>query len=157
MDRIFAPWRIKYIKAPKTDDCIFCTAFEKEKEIIIDSSEHALIMMNIYPYNPGHVLIAPIRHVAEFEELTTAELNEITVFMQKSIRAIKNAMHPDGFNVGINLGTVAGAGFKDHVHVHIVPRWTGDTHFMPVFSDTRVISEAIEETYKQIKKEYDRL
>jgi ATP adenylyltransferase len=157
MDRIFAPWRIKYIKAPKTDDCIFCTAFEKEKEIIIDSSEHALIMMNIYPYNPGHVLIAPIRHVAEFEELTTAELNEITVFMQKSIRAIKNAMHPDGFNVGINLGTVAGAGFKDHVHVHIVPRWTGDTHFMPVFSDTKVISEAIEETYKQIKKEYDRL
>jgi len=157
MDRIFAPWRIKYIKAPKTDDCIFCTAFEKEKEIIIDSSEHALIMMNIYPYNPGHVLIAPIRHVAEFEELTTAELNEITVFMQKSIRAIKNAMHPDGFNVGINLGTVAGAGFKDHVHVHIVPRWTGDTHFMPVFSDTRVISEAIEETYKQIKMEYDRL
>jgi ATP adenylyltransferase len=114
-------------------------------------------MMNIYPYNPGHVLIAPIRHVAEFEELTTAELNEITVFMQKSIRAIKNAMHPDGFNVGINLGTVAGAGFKDHVHVHIVPRWTGDTHFMPVFSDTKVISEAIEETYKQIKKEYDRL
>lgn len=157
MDRIFAPWRIKYIKAPKTEECIFCTAFEKEKELIIDSSEHALILMNIYPYNPGHVMVAPIRHVADFEALTAAELNDIAIFMQKCIKAIKKAMSPEGFNVGINLGTVAGAGFKDHVHVHIVPRWNGDTHFMPVFSDTRVISEAVEETYAEIKKEYDKL
>lgn len=157
MDRIFAPWRIEYVRTPKTDECIFCNAFEKERNIIIDSTEHALILMNKYPYNPGHVLIAPTRHVSEFELLSAVELSEIAEFMQKIIMAIKNAMHPDGFNVGINIGTVAGAGFKDHLHVHIVPRWNGDTHFMPVFSDTRVISQAIEDTYTEIKKEYDKL
>lgn len=157
MDRIFAPWRIKYVKSPKTEECIFCTALEKEKEIIIDHSEHALALMNIYPYNPGHLLIAPIRHVANFEELTPEELDEINIFIRKAIMAIKKAMTPDGFNVGINLGTAAGAGFKDHLHFHVVPRWIGDTHFMPVFSDTRVISEAIEETYAEIKVEYDKI
>jgi ATP adenylyltransferase len=157
MDRIFAPWRIKYIKAPKTGECIFCTALEKEKELVIDHTEHALILMNTFPYNAGHVMIAPTRHVAEFEALTAEELSDITTLMQKCIKALKKAMTPDGFNVGINLGAVAGAGFKDHVHVHIVPRWNGDTHFMPVFSETRVISQAVEETYVEIKKEYDKL
>lgn len=108
--------------------------------------------MNNYPYNPGHVMIAPYRHVGRWEDLTDDELLEIMRLSQLMIKALRRAMNPDGFNMGVNLGRVAGAGIDDHVHLHIVPRWNGDTNFMPVLADVKVIPQAIEESYDELKK-----
>lgn len=108
--------------------------------------------MNNYPYNPGHVMIAPYRHVGKWEDLTDEELLEIMKLSQLVIKALKKAMNPDGFNMGVNLGRVAGAGIDDHVHLHVVPRWNGDTNFMPVLADVKVIPQAIEESYDELKK-----
>ncbi|ADC64862.1 histidine triad (HIT) protein [Ferroglobus placidus DSM 10642] len=155
MERIFAPWRIRYIEAPKYEGCIFCD-FPKEnrdeERLILYRGKSCFVIMNNYPYNPGHVMVAPYRHVASIEELNDDEALEMMKLSQKMVEVIKKAMNPDGFNLGINLGRVAGAGIEDHVHLHIVPRWNGDTNFMPVLADVKVIPEAIEESYKKLKK-----
>ncbi|NJE07152.1 HIT domain-containing protein [Thermococcus sp. M39] len=155
MKIIWAPWRIRYIRSPKHDGCIFCD-FPKEnrdkERLILYRGKHAFIIMNNYPYNPGHVMIAPYRHVGKWEDLTDEELLEIMKLSQLMIKALKKAMNPDGFNMGVNLGRVAGAGIDDHVHLHIVPRWNGDTNFMPVLADVKVIPQAIEESYEDLKK-----
>jgi len=155
MKILWAPWRIEYIRSPKHDGCIFCD-FPKEgrdrERLILYRGERAFVIMNNYPYNPGHVMVAPYRHVANWEELTDEELLEIMKLTQLMIRAIKRAMNPDGFNLGVNLGRVAGAGIDSHVHLHIVPRWNGDTNFMPVIADTKVIPESLEEAYDELKK-----
>ena len=160
MKQLWAPWRIKYIRSPKHDGCIFCD-FPKEKrdreKLILYRGEHAFVIMNNYPYNPGHVMIAPYRHVGRWEDLNDEELLEIMKLSQLVIKALKRAMNPDGFNMGVNLGRVAGAGIDDHVHLHIVPRWNGDTNFMPVVDDTKVIPESLDETYNELKKEIDSL
>ena len=154
MKLIWAPWRIEYIRSPKHDGCIFCD-FPKEnrdrERLILYSGEHAFVIMNNYPYNPGHVMIAPYRHVGKWEELTDEELLDMMKLSQLMIKALKRSMNPDGFNLGVNLGRVAGAGIEDHVHIHIVPRWNGDTNFMPVVADTKIIPESLEETYKELK------
>ncbi|RLF76103.1 HIT family hydrolase [Thermococci archaeon] len=154
MKLIWAPWRIEYIRSPKHDGCIFCD-FPKEnrdrERLILYRGEHAFVIMNNYPYNPGHVMIAPYRHVGKWEELTDEELLDMMKLSQLMIKALKRAMNPDGFNLGVNLGRVAGAGIEDHVHIHIVPRWNGDTNFMPVVADTKIIPESLEETYKELK------
>ncbi|MCD6373788.1 MAG: HIT domain-containing protein [Thermococcus sp.] len=155
MKVLWAPWRIEYIRSPKHEGCIFCD-FPKEnrdrERLILHRGEHTFVIMNNYPYNPGHVMIAPYRHVGKWEELTDEELLEIMKLSQLMIRAIKKAMNPDGFNLGVNLGRVAGAGIDSHVHLHIVPRWNGDTNFMPVIADTKVIPESLEEAYDELKK-----
>jgi len=155
MNHIWAPWRIKYIRSPKHNGCIFCD-FPKEnrdeERLILYRGKHAFIIMNNYPYNPGHVMIAPYRHVGEWEELTDEELLDIMKLSQLTIKALKRAMKPQGFNMGVNIGCVAGAGVKDHVHLHIVPRWNGDTNFMPVIADTKVIPESLQEAYNELKK-----
>ncbi|NJE55129.1 HIT domain-containing protein [Thermococcus sp. 21S9] len=155
MKVLWAPWRIEYIRSPKHDGCIFCD-FPKEnrdrERLILYRGEKAFVIMNNYPYNPGHVMVAPYRHVANWEELTDEELLEIMKLTQLMIRAIKRAMNPDGFNLGVNLGRVAGAGIDSHVHLHIVPRWNGDTNFMPVIADTKVIPESLEEAYDELKR-----
>jgi len=155
MNHIWAPWRIKYIRSPKHNGCIFCD-FPKEnrdeERLILYRGKHAFVIMNNYPYNPGHVMIAPYRHVGEWEELTDEELLDIMKLSQLTIKALKRAMKPQGFNMGVNIGCVAGAGVKDHVHLHIVPRWNGDTNFMPVIADTKVIPESLEEAYEELKK-----
>ncbi|WP_297494911.1 HIT domain-containing protein [Thermococcus sp.] len=155
MKILWAPWRIEYIRSPKHEGCIFCD-FPKEnrdrERLILYRGKHAFVIMNNYPYNPGHVMVAPYRHVANWEELTDEELLEIMKLTQMIIRAIKKAMKPDGFNLGVNLGRVAGAGIDTHVHLHIVPRWNGDTNFMPVIADTKVIPESLEEAYDELKK-----
>ncbi|WP_456397807.1 HIT family protein [Palaeococcus sp. (in: euryarchaeotes)] len=154
MKLIWAPWRIEYIRSPKHDGCIFCD-FPKEnrdrERLILYRGEHAFVIMNNYPYNPGHVMIAPYRHVGKWEELTDEELLDMMKLSQLMIKALKRSMNPDGFNLGVNLGRVAGAGIEDHVHIHIVPRWNGDTNFMPVVADTKIIPESLEETYKELK------
>ncbi len=160
MKILWAPWRIEYIRSPKHDGCIFCD-FPKEnrdrERLILYRGEHAFVIMNNYPYNPGHVMIAPYRHVGRWEDLNDVELLEIMKLSQLMIRALKVAMNPDGFNLGVNLGRVAGAGIDDHVHLHVVPRWNGDTNFMPVVDDTKVIPESLEEAYDELKKAIDKL
>jgi len=152
---LWAPWRIEYIRSPKHKGCIFCD-FPREnrdrERLILYRGEHSFVIMNNYPYNPGHVMIAPYRHVGRWEDLRDEELLEIMKLSQLMIRAIKKAMNPDGFNMGVNLGRVAGAGIDDHVHLHIVPRWNGDTNFMPVIADTKVIPESLQEAYDELKK-----
>lgn len=144
---LWAPWRIEYITGPKDGDCIFCAAAASRNEDPahqpIDRTEHCLTILNAFPYAPGHVMVAPVRHVGALEDLGADEMLETMQLAQRAIRAIRQAMTPDGFNVGLNLGKVAGAGIADHLHLHVVPRWSGDANFMPVLADTDVIPQAL--------------
>lgn len=159
MDKLFAPWRIKYIQAPKYEGCIFCdfpNENRDEERLIVYRGKKCFIIMNNYPYNPGHVMIAPYRHTGKIEDLNDDEILEMMKLAQLAVRAIKDSMNPDGFNIGINIGKIAGAGIEDHIHLHIVPRWNGDTNFMPVIADVKVIPEAVQETYQKLKKELEK-
>ena len=147
---LWAPWRIEYITGPKDGECILCAAASTTQadpaHEPVDRTEHCLTILNAYPYAPGHVMVAPIRHVAALEDLSGDEMLESMQLARRAILAIRAAMAPDGFNVGYNLGKVAGAGIADHLHMHVVPRWAGDTNFMPILGDTNVIPQALEET-----------
>jgi len=160
MRTLWAPWRIEYIRSPKHDGCIFCD-FPKEnrdrERLILHRGKYSFVIMNNYPYNPGHVMIAPYRHVGRWEELWEEELVDMMRLTQLMVKAIKMTMHPDGFNIGVNIGSVAGAGVVGHVHVHVVPRWNGDTNFMPVISDTKVIPQALHETYDELRSVIEQL
>src|SRR5690348_5506855 len=148
---LWAPWRIEYITGPKEGDCIFCAAAASRNEDPahqpVDRTEHCLTILNAFPYAPGHVMVAPVRHVGTLEDLTPDEMLETMQLARRAILAIRRAMTPDGFNVGYNLGKVAGAGIVDHLHLHVVPRWSGDTNFMPILGDTNVIPQALEVTH----------
>lgn len=155
LDILWAPWRMEYILGEKEKDCIFCTRLqsqEDQKNLILYRGEHNFIIMNKYPYNNGHLMVVPNRHTSDFESLTEPESLEMMNLIAKSIRVLKAAIRPEGFNIGINLGTIAGAGIDDHLHFHIVPRWAADTNFMPVVAETKVISEALDETWGRLKK-----
>ncbi len=154
MEYIWAPWRIEYIQMEKPKGCILCEKPSQKSDAlnyILYRGEKNFVIMNSYPYNPGHLMIAPYRHVASLEELTDAELREHFEIVSQSIVTLRQTFSPDGFNIGINLGKVAGAGIDDHIHTHIVPRWQGDTNFMPVISDVRVLPEALAETYGKLE------
>ena len=155
MERLWAPWRMKYIlEAPKGDGCIFCEKWKSHsdaEDLILCRGERTFAMMNLFPYNNGHLLILPVRHVGDLLDLWPDEQTEIFSLLQRTVAALRKAMDPHGFNIGFNLGVAAGAGIADHLHLHVVPRWKGDTNFMPVVAATRVISEAIEETYRKLK------
>jgi ATP adenylyltransferase len=147
---LWAPWRIEYITGPKDGACIFCAAASATNtdpaHQPIDRTEHCLTILNAYPYAPGHVMVAPVRHVATIEDLNEAEMLDTMRLAQRAILAIRKGMSPDGFNLGWNQGKVAGAGIADHLHLHVVPRWNGDTNFMPLLADTDVIPQALEAT-----------
>lgn len=154
MEQLWAPWRIKYIETPKKGDCILC---QKAKEIddeanfVLCRGQNNFLILNTFPYNPGHLMVAPYRHIANLQDLTDEEAKEHFDILKKSLELLKEAMQPAGFNIGLNIGKAAGAGIEGHLHTHIVPRWGGDTNFMPVLSDTRVISEALMATYRKLK------
>jgi ATP adenylyltransferase len=158
MKRLWAPWRMAYITGidgPKDKGCIFCVKPGQKKDAanrILMRGTTAFVMMNIFPYNNGHLMIAPYRHVGDLAKLKDAESLELMNLAQACIRAISACMRPDGYNLGFNLGRTAGAGIADHVHLHLVPRWNGDTNFMPVLDGTKVISEALDETYEKVKR-----
>ena len=156
MDNLWAPWRKEYIKQiGKEQGCFLCQELEKEdsaENLILYRGKYSFIILNRYPYSNGHVMVAPLRHTGNFEELKKEELQEIFTLSQKLIAALKKVYNPQGFNLGINLGRCAGAGLIDHLHLHIVPRWEGDTNYMLVTGNTKVIPESLEEGYKQIKK-----
>lgn len=149
MDAISAPWRMGYITGEKPQSCVLCDADCKE-QFILKRGPHALIMLNLYPYTAGHIMVVPVRHIALMEDLTPDERRDIFDYCILSVQALKRAMAPQGFNIGMNLGLAAGAGVDDHLHVHIVPRWVGDTNFMTVVGEVRVIPEDIAETWKKL-------
>jgi len=157
MEQIWAPWRIEYIQREKSEGCILC---EKPKQsgdaanYILYRGDKNFVIMNAYPYNPGHLMIAPYRHVANLDELTDEERREHFEMVSQSIKVLRQAFNPGGFNIGINMGKVAGAGIDEHVHTHVVPRWQGDTNFMPVLSEVRVVPEALAETYKKLEGKF---
>lgn len=153
MDKVWAPWRIKYINRKKIHKCIFCIDNNRQndkKDYIIKRTKYSFAILNKYPYNNGHTMIVPYKHVKDLDCLTQEELLDLLQLLHKIKTLIIKALKPDGFNIGINLGKVAGAGFADHVHIHIVPRWLGDTNFMPVCSDTKVISQSLSALYKRL-------
>jgi ATP adenylyltransferase len=159
MERLWAPWRLEYIVAEKVDGCIFCEfprQDEDEKHKILCRGQHAFVIMNAFPYSNGHLLVSPYRHLADIGELNDDENLEIMQLVQKCCKALREMCRPDGFNIGVNAGVAAGAGIADHIHVHVVPRWAGDTNFMPVFADVKVIPEALETTYRKLKELFDR-
>ena len=161
MERLWAPWRIEYIEAcDKADGCIFCMLPERgndEEELILLRGKTAFVIMNRYPYTNGHLMVAPFKHTANMYDLSDEELVEINHLVRYCVRALEHAMHPHGFNLGVNLGRVAGAGVENHIHWHIVPRWSGDTNFMPVLGDVRVISEGLTRTYGKLKAAMEEL
>jgi ATP adenylyltransferase len=153
MERLWAPWRLEYIRsADEQEGCVFCRAAAAGDEdgLVVHRGEHALVVLNKYPYASGHLMVAPYRHEAEFGELTTDEALEIHRLAAAGLGALAETMRPQGFNIGWNLGRIAGAGIVDHVHLHVVPRWAGDTNFMPVLADVKVMPEALEDTRRKL-------
>ena len=162
MERIWSPWRMAYIKAAKEqvedEGCIFCdlpAEGDDVRTMILARGELAFVIVNSFPYNPGHLMVAPFRHVGAFTSLEAAELADVDALVARSIRTLEQEMEPHGFNLGMNLGRVAGAGIPDHVHWHLVPRWNGDTNFMPVVGQTRVLPELLEETYARLRPRFE--
>jgi len=159
MERLWSPWRMEYIEAAHDEDvdCIFCelpNRMQDDENFVLARERYAFAMLNAYPYNPGHLMVAPFRHVGELSELTDEELTDASHLLQRSVVALREEMDPHGFNVGMNLGRVAGAGVPGHLHWHVVPRWNGDTNFMPVIGATRVLPESLDDTYKKLRPRF---
>ena len=155
MDKLWAPWRSKYIYSRKRTGCIFCGVKNEKnakKRYILDRSEHSFSMLNLFPYNSGHIMAAPYRHVKSLELLSGEELADLMDVVNEAKVRIDKKLKPHGYNIGLNIGKVGGAGFAGHVHVHIVPRWKGDTNFMPIVADTKIVSESLESMYRILKK-----
>ena len=156
MENLWAPWRMEYILGEnKTDGCIFCPGdvLDHDRErLILYVGPRALVMMNRYPYNNGHLLVAPVRHVAETVELGPEEVLDLWATVDAAVKSLRELMNPDGFNVGLNFGRCAGAGLPGHMHIHVVPRWDGDTNFMNVCSDTDVISQSLVDLLAELRQ-----
>jgi ATP adenylyltransferase len=158
MERLWAPWRMEYIDSARDEEpkgCLFCEAPKEgddEKALIVARSEKSFAILNKYPYNSGHLMVAPFRHVGELEDLEDDEALDMQKLLQRSIKALKDAIHPDGFNLGMNLGTVAGAGVPDHLHWHVVPRWNGDTNFMPAVGNVKVLPQSLDVTWRTVSR-----
>jgi ATP adenylyltransferase len=158
MDRLWSPWRMEYIQANKDDApdgrCVFCALLEDppdDEPRVLARDEDAFVTLAKYPYNPGHLLVLPVRHESELEELSAAENAGVCRFLQRAVHVLRTASDPHGFNIGLNLGHVAGAGIPEHLHWHVVPRWSGDTNFMPVVGSTRVLPELLTETFAKLE------
>ena len=154
--QLWAPWRMDYIRNHASTGCFMCEAFsqsEDRENLIVRRGKTCAVMLNRYPYTNGHLMVAPYRHLPDLESMSQAERTELMDFAAWCTANLSRLMQPQGFNIGINLGEVAGAGLKDHVHLHVVPRWCGDTNFMPVFGETRVIPQALEEVWDQLHKQ----
>lgn len=164
MDRLWSPWRLDYITGPKeTSTCVFCRHAEETRanptnpdSLVLATGEHAFVVLNRYPYNNGHLMVVPFRHTSTLTNLDRDELAELMLFTQRSEQALRDAYPPEGINVGINLGKVAGAGIEEHLHIHLVPRWGGDTNFMTVIGETRVLPETLQDTAKRLRPVFAR-
>ena len=157
MDRIWAPWRMDYIESSKKPGCVFCEKLQSKKDkknLVLYRGMETFILMNLYPYTNGHLMIAPYLHTSDVNELTEIANKEIMQFAKDCFNILKSKLGAEGFNFGANLGKVAGAGIDQHIHYHIVPRWSGDTNFMPVISDTKVMIEKLNKTWERLKPEF---
>lgn len=155
LDILWAPWRMEYILGEKESGCIFCTRINQDSDkenLILLRGGNNFVIMNKYPYNNGHLMVVPNRHTSEFDSLSDPEKLEMMNLVSKSMNVLKKTVNPDGFNVGMNIGKIAGAGIDDHLHFHIVPRWAADTNFMPVVGHTKIISEDLGETWERLKE-----
>jgi ATP adenylyltransferase len=162
MQHLWAPWRMEFIKAPKPSGCFFCEAAAADPSndatnLVLARAELTLVILNRYPYNNGHLMVAPNAHLADLEDLPAGTANELTALTQRSLRVLREVLAPQGFNLGINAGKVAGAGVADHVHQHVVPRWEGDTNFMPVVAQAKVLNESLTKSYRELRAGFDRL
>ena len=151
--RIWAPWRLAYVKDASKDTeegCIFCVKPEEDDDranLIVHRGEHSFVILNLYPYTNGHLMVAPYEHIAGFQELSPDTVAEMMALAQRAMARLEEVYDPHGYNVGINQGRVAGAGVEHHIHLHVVPRWGGDTNFMPVIADTKVMPQTLEQSY----------
>ena len=158
MNRLWAPWRMDYIRTPKEDGCVFCKKHQSTKDrenLLLFRGEESFVLMNLYPYSNGHLMISPYKHTSNTNDISEIGNQEIMSLTNKSMEIIKNIMGADGFNIGANLGKAAGAGIEEHLHFHIVPRWIGDTNFMPVLGNTKVMVEGLQETWDSMKPQFD--
>ena len=153
MKQLWAPWRMEYVKSEKSGECIFCSLPKENddtKNYILHRGQSAFIIMNIFPYNSAHIMVSPFRHIGCLTAQNTEEIKEMNNLTFRSIEIFRAVINPEGFNVGYNIGKAAGAGYDEHIHCHIVPRWTGDTNFMPVLGETKVHPEHLKTTYKKL-------
>jgi ATP adenylyltransferase len=161
VERLYTPWRREFIDSAGDDDagCFMCAALaadpaQDREQLLLFRGERTLVIMNRYPYNAGHLLVAPTQHTGGFVGLDPATLLELGQLTQRSVAILQRVYRPDAFNLGMNLGRVAGAGIPDHLHVHVVPRWSGDTNFMPLTADTKVLPETLAQTYDRLRPEF---
>ena len=156
MERLWAPWRMSYIKnANKAKGCLFCRVLRSKKDkenLVLLRSEHSFAVLNIYPYNNGHLMASPKRHVISIELLNDAEICDLINTVKKAKLLLDRVLKPEGYNIGINVGRAAGAGIIGHLHIHIVPRWNGDTNFMPILSNAKIISQSLNELYRKLTR-----
>lgn len=148
---------MEYILSDKEDVCIFCDGLSKNNDLTLLKGDDTMVMMNKFPYINGHLLVAPVRHISGLDQLNKSEMGELLTAVDRSVQILKQVMKPDGFNVGLNLGKVAGAGVEEHLHFHVVPRWFGDTNALTVFADVRVIPEHLKATYDNLKPYFNKL
>lgn len=160
VNNLWAPWRGAYVTGKKPEGCVFCGIYgnscDRENQLLY-RGEHIFIIMNRFPYNNGHIMLLPARHIADYASLSDDEIVELGKLTKISIGIMKEVFNPDGFNIGYNIGSAAGAGIAAHLHQHIVPRWNGDTNFMPVIGEIKVISEHMETTYLKLAEKFDKL
>ncbi len=157
---LWAPWRMEFIKDPKKAGCVFCDLPKEnddKKNLILHRGEKAYVILNKYPYNNGHLMIVPYRHEKDFDSLVPDEGNELFGLAQKAYGVLRTALSPEGYNLGMNLGVSGGAGIRDHLHLHIVPRWNGDTNFMPVLADVKSVPQHLSTSYDELETGFRRL
>ena len=158
MERLWAPWRMEYITKEPRPGCLFCRVFENSEDedaaLVVWRPQGAVVMLNKFPYNPGHAMVAPAAHVATLEDLDDDQTADLMRALKRTITVLKRELKPEGFNIGANIGRVAGAGMPDHVHLHVVPRWNGDTNFMPVLGEVKVVNEHLEQTAAKLSEAF---
>lgn len=158
MQALWAPWRMQFIGGEKPDGCIFCTfpaQTEDRQNLILGRSKKSFVILNKFPYNNGHLMVIPRRHTADYAALEKDELFDLHELLQLAVKIVHEVYQPDGANLGMNLGESAGAGIADHLHYHVVPRWNGDTNFMPVLTDTKVMIEHLDQSYQSLRAKFD--
>ncbi len=158
MERLWAPWRMQYIGKEQGPGCLFCRVIEnpqdEDADLVVWRPDHAIVLLNKFPYNPGHVMVAPHAHKPSFEDLSDAETAALMSALRTTLKVLGTTLKPEGVNVGANIGRPAGAGIPDHIHLHVVPRWNGDTNFMPVIDDVKVVAEALTQTAAKLRQAF---
>jgi len=158
MERLWAPWRMQYVGVEQRPGCLFCRVIENpddpDAELVVWRPEGAIVLLNKFPYNPGHAMVAPVQHVPSLEDLDDDASLALAQAVRRTLTVLRGTMNPHGFNVGANIGSAAGAGIPDHVHLHVVPRWNGDTNFMAVIDDVKIVNEALAQTAEKLKRAF---